>query len=69
VQQRDARGAVRVVLDVRDLGRNAVLVVPAEVDHPVGALVPAALVAAGHPAVVVPATLVVQRAHQRLLRL
>ena len=27
VQQRDARGAVRVVLDVRDLGRHAVLVV------------------------------------------
>src|SRR6476646_6119735 len=27
VQQRDARGAVRVVLDVRDLGRNAVLVI------------------------------------------
>src|SRR4029453_2347877 len=69
VQQCDACGPVRVVLDVRDLGRNAVLVVPAEVDQPVRALVPAALVAAGHPAVVVPATPTVQRAHQRLLRL
>src|SRR3954453_17036357 len=36
VQQRDARGAVRVVLDVRDLGRHAVLVVAAEVDDAVG---------------------------------
>src|SRR5262245_14378477 len=69
VQQGDARGPVRVVLDLRDLGRNAVLVVPAEVDQSVRALVPAALVTAGHPAVVVAATPVVQRAYQRLLRL
>src|SRR5271163_2448139 len=41
VQQRDAGGAVRVVLDVRDLRRDAVLVVPTEVDQTVGALVPA----------------------------
>ena len=40
VQQRDARGAVRVVLDVRDLGRHAVLVVAPEVDHAVGRLWP-----------------------------
>src|SRR4029079_1712107 len=39
VQQRDAGGAVRVVLDVRDLGRHAVLVVATEVDDAVGALV------------------------------
>ena len=68
VQQRDPRGAVRVVLDVRDLGRHAVLVVPTEVDHPVGALVAAALVPRGDLARVVAAALVVQRADQRLLR-
>ncbi len=45
VQQRDARGAVGVVLDVRDLRRHAVLVVTTEVDHSVGALVSATLVA------------------------
>src|SRR6185437_10059893 len=55
VQQRDARGAVGVVLDVRDLGRHAVLVVATEVDDAVGALVAAALV--------------VQRLDERLLRL
>src|SRR3954469_21987416 len=32
VQERDARRAVRVVLDVRDLGRHAVLVMATEVD-------------------------------------
>jgi hypothetical protein len=42
VQQRDPRGAVGVVLDVRDLGRHAVLVVATEVDDPVGTLVTAA---------------------------
>ena len=68
VQQRDARGAVRVVLDVRDLGRHAVLVVTTEVDHSVGALVAAALVANGHTTGVVTAALAVQRADQRLLR-
>src|SRR6185312_3216519 len=69
VQQRDPGGAVGVVLDVRDLGRHAVLVGPPEVDHPVGPLVPAALVPGGDPAGVVPATARVQRADQRLLRL
>src|SRR5271165_4530151 len=69
VEQRDARGAIRVVLDVRDLGRNTVLVVPPEVDQPVGALVPTALVPRGDPPVHVPATPAVQRANQRLLRL
>src|SRR5215469_3849465 len=62
VQQRDPRGAVRVVLDVRDLGRHAVLVVPPEVDQAVGALVPAALVPGGDPPVNVTAALAVQRA-------
>src|ERR1700761_75522 len=69
VQQRDARGAVRVVLDVSDPGRHAVLVVAPEVDQPVGTLVPAALVPDGDPAVDVAATLAVQRADQRLLGL
>ena len=68
VQQRDARGAVGVVLDVRDLGRHAVLVVTTEVDHAVGALVAATLVANGHTTGVVTAALAVQRADQRLLR-
>src|SRR6266702_3380002 len=68
VQQRDAGGAVGVVLDVRDLGRDAVLVRPAEVDQPVGTLVTATLVARGDLAVRVAATVAVQRAQQRLLR-
>src|SRR4029078_12930647 len=38
VQQRDARRAVRVVLDVSDLRRHAVLVDPLEVDQTVLAL-------------------------------
>src|ERR1700712_51580 len=68
VQQRDTRGAVGVVLDVRDRGRHAVLV-PPEVDQPVGTLVPAALVAHGHLAVDVATATAVERADQRLLRL
>ena len=67
MQQRDARGAVGVVLDVRDLGRHAVLVGPAEVDHPVGALVPAALVPRGDLPVDVAPAATVQRPDQRLL--
>src|SRR5258708_26929009 len=54
VQQRDPRGAVRVVLDVRDLGGDAALVRPPEVDQPVGALVTAALVPGGDAPVPVP---------------
>src|ERR1700722_17670176 len=69
VEQRDGGGAVRVVLDLRDLGRHAVLVRPPEVDQPVGALVAAALMPGGDPAVHVPAAVAVQRAHQGLLRL
>src|SRR5271165_6844399 len=68
MQQRDVRGAVRVVLDVRDLGVDTVFVVAAEVDHPVGALVATTLVAGGDPAMRVAPTTTVQRAHQRLLR-
>src|SRR5690606_30771105 len=45
VQQRDASGAVGIVLDVSDLRRHAVLVVATEVDDAVGALVAATDVA------------------------
>src|SRR4051812_1628625 len=69
VQQRDAGGAVGVVLDVRDLGRDAVLVVAPEVDDAVGALVTAALVPGGDAAVHVASTLAVQGTDERLLRL
>src|SRR6478736_2442503 len=68
VQQRDPRGAVGVVLDVRDLGRHAVLVVAAEVDDAVGALVAATLVPGGDPAGVVAAAALAERTDQRLLR-
>jgi len=67
VQQRDPSGAVRVVLDVRDLGRHAVLVVTTEVDDAVRALVTATLVTNGDPAVHVAAALAVQRTDERLL--
>src|SRR3954470_16574072 len=56
VEQWDPRGAVRVVLDVRALGRHAVLVRPTEVDETVGALVTATLVASGDLAVDVAST-------------
>src|ERR1044072_1002710 len=68
VQQRDARGAVRVVLDVRDLRRDAVLVMTTEVDHAVRTLVTATLVADRDATGVVTTALAVQRADQRLLR-
>src|SRR6202007_1221187 len=61
VQQCDAGRAVRVVLDVRDLRRYAVLVDPLEVDQTVLALVPAALVPRGNPAVRVAPALAVYR--------
>src|SRR5262249_54607993 len=67
--QCDTGGAVRVVLDVRDLGRHTVLVRAPEVDEPVGPLVAAALVPGGDPTVHVAPALGVQRPHQRLLRL
>src|SRR4051812_1474927 len=68
VQQCDPSGAVRVVLDVRDLGRHAVLVDPLEVDQPVLPLVATALVPRGDAAVDVATTLLGQRDQQRLLR-
>src|SRR3954447_7175928 len=68
VQQRDPGGAVGVVLDVRDLRRDAVLVVATEVDDPVGTLVTATLVPGGDPALVVAAALAGQWPGQGLLR-
>src|SRR5205814_10154986 len=68
VQRGGPGGPVGVVLDVRDPGRHAVLVRSAEIDHAVGALVAAALVPGGDPAVHVPAAPRAERADQRLLR-
>src|SRR5699024_6150100 len=68
VQQRDARGAVGVVLDVSDLGADAVLVVTAEVDHAVGPLVAAAPVTGGDATVAVAAAGLGQRGHPWRLR-
>src|SRR5207247_3389574 len=68
MQERDARRAVRVVLDRRDLRGNGVLRA-LEVDHAVAALVAAALVARRDPAVVVAAALLRQLLGERLLRL
>ena len=61
VQQRDVRAAVRVVLDARDLGGNAVLVA-LEVDDAVMLLVAAAAVARRDVAVLVaPAAALLRR--------
>src|SRR3954447_17180745 len=68
VQQSHPGGAVRVVLDVRDLGRHAVLVVATEVHDAVGALVATTLVTRGDAPLVVATALLGQRLGQRLLR-
>ena len=68
VQQRDASGAVGIVLDGGDLGGHAVLVA-LEVDDAVAALHPAALMAGGDAALVVATALLRLRGKQRLLRL
>src|ERR1700744_3348370 len=60
MKQCDVRGAVRVVLDMRDLRVDAVFVVAAKVNHPIGTLVPTALVASGDPAVRVTSPTTVQ---------
>src|SRR5215218_1671837 len=67
VEQGQAGGAVRVVLDRRHLGRHAILG-PAEVDDPVALLVAAALVPGGDAPVDVAATLLRARCQQRILR-
>src|SRR5262249_26812144 len=68
MQQRDARRPVRVVLDRCHLRRNAVLGA-LEVDLPVEALVPAALVAPRNAPVRVPATALLERSSEALLGL
>src|SRR4029453_3792757 len=68
VQEGDPRGAVRVVLDVRHLGRHPILVT-SEIDHPVSALVAAPLVPRGHPALRVPAGAVAPLRDERALGL
>src|SRR6187431_2791173 len=68
VEQRDACGAVGVVLDVSDLGVHAVLVIATEVDDAVLALVATADVAGGDATLVVATTGLGQRAEERLLR-
>src|SRR3954470_2598442 len=67
MQQRDARRAVRVVLDVRDLGVDAVFVIALEVDDAVLALVPSTDVAGRDATGVVASTGLRQRLEQRLL--
>src|SRR5690606_37613082 len=67
VQQRDARGAVGVVLDVRDAGVDAVLVVATEVDHAVLALVATTDVTGRDATLVVATAGLRQRTQQRLL--
>ena len=68
VQQSDARRAVRVVLDVRDLGRHAVLVA-LEIDDTIAPLVTAALMPRRDAAVAVAAAVLLERRHQRALGL
>src|SRR6185312_17155241 len=67
VQERDAAGAVRIVLDRNDLGRHTGLVA-LEVDDAIALLVAATLEARGDAAVVVASTRRVRGLEQRLLR-
>ena len=67
VQQGDACGAVRIVLDLSHGCRHAVLVPTTEVDEAVLALVTAATMAGGHAAVVVAAASFAVLANERLL--
>ena len=67
VQQRDASRTVRVVLDVSDLGVDAVFVVTTEVDHAVLALVATTDVTRRDATLVVTTTGLGQRTKQRLL--
>src|SRR5262249_17912283 len=66
--ERDARGAVGVVLDGDDLGPDAILTA-LEVDEPILTLVPAAPEARRDDALVVAAALFGQRHQERLFRL
>lgn len=60
VEQRDARGTIRVVLDGRDLGRDAILAT-LEVDLAILALVTATLMAGRDATIVIAAGLLRQR--------
>jgi hypothetical protein len=66
MDQRDARGAVRVVLDRDDLGRHAVLLA-LEVDGAIELLVAAAFAARGQTTHVVATTGLAERLEQRFL--
>src|SRR5207245_9232356 len=68
VQQRDPRGAVRIVFHARALRRHAELVAP-EVDTPVLSLVPAALMAGRDMALVVATARPLERLEQGALGL
>src|SRR5690606_15186783 len=66
-QQRDVRGAIRIVLDPLDPGRNAFLVT-LEVDNPVVLLVTAAAMPGRDATGVVAATALRLRLHQGRVR-
>ena len=67
VEQRDERGAVRIVLDAGNLGRDAVLVA-LKVDHAVLDLVAAALVANGDLALLIAAGILLLAFQKGLFR-
>src|SRR5258705_8646747 len=66
LDQRNARRAIRIVLDLTHRRRHAVLVA-LEVDNPVHALVATADAAHGDVAVIIAAAAPGERLHQRLL--
>ena len=68
MQQCDTGGTVRVILDVSDLCRHAVLVPTLEVDETVLTLVAAAAVTGGHAAIRVTTAGLGELANQRLFR-
>ena len=68
MQEGDTGGAVRIVLDLGNLGGHAVLVPTLEVDETVLALVTAAAMTGGHTAVGVTTASLAELANQRLLR-
>ena len=68
VEQGDACGTVRIVFDLGDARRHAVLVPTTEVDETVLALMATAAMAGGHTAVRVAAASLAFLAYERLLR-
>src|SRR5699024_5039838 len=57
MQQGDTRRAIGVILDLSDARRHTILVIATEVNLPVGALVPAALMTGGDAALIIAAAL------------